>query len=80
MGVLEAIVVLYLRRLYYPAGFRFPLVLMDPAILRAEIIREAMTLIMLVTVSGLAGATAWSRLMAFLVAFGAWDLAYYAGL
>lgn len=80
MGILESIVVVYLRRLYYPHGFGFPLVAMDPAILRVEVIREAMTLIMLAAVAGLAASDPWGRLMAFLLAFGSWDLAYYAGL
>ena len=80
MGILEAIVVVYLRKIYYPEGFRFPLVPLDPSILRAEIIREAMTLIMLATVAWMAAAGSWARLMAFLISFGTWDLAYYAGL
>jgi len=80
MGILEAIVVVYLRRIYYPDGFAFPLVPMDPPILRAEVIREAMTLIMLACVAWIAAERPWSRPMAFLVAFGVWDIAYYAGL
>jgi hypothetical protein len=80
MGILEAIVVVYLRRIYYPGGFGFPLVPLEPGILRAEIVREAMTLVMLAACAFLAGRNTWGRLMAFLVLFGAWDLAYYAGL
>jgi hypothetical protein len=80
MGILEAAVVVYLRRLYYPGGFAFPLVPMDPAILRLEVIREAMTIAMLAGVAGLAAERAWPRLMAFIVAFGVWDIVYYAGL
>jgi hypothetical protein len=80
MGILEAIVVVYLRRIYYPDGFGFPLVAMDEAILRTELIREAMTLVMLFCIAWIAAAHIWSRLMAFIVAFGVWDLSYYAGL
>lgn len=80
MGILEAAVVVYLRALYYPDGFGFPLAPMDPAILRIEVIREAMTIVMLGTVAVLAAARPWGRLMAFLVAFGVWDIVYYAGL
>jgi hypothetical protein len=80
MGILEAAVVVYLRRIYYPAGFGFPLVPMDPTILRVEVIREAMTIVMLTCVAGLAAERIWPRLMAFIVAFGVWDLVYYAGL
>ena len=80
MGILEAIVVVYLRRIYYPGGFGFPLVVMDAAILRAELIREAMTLVMLGCLAWIAAERAWARLLAFLVAFGVWDIAYYVGL
>lgn len=80
MGILEAAVVVYLRRIYYPAGFGFPLVPMDTTILRIEVIREAMTIVMLACVAVLAAGRTWPRLMAFLVAFGVWDLVYYAGL
>lgn len=80
MGILEAIVVVYLRRIYYPGGFGFPLVEMDPSMLRIEVIREAMTLIMLGAVAWIAADRAWNRLLAFIVAFGIWDILYYAGL
>jgi hypothetical protein len=80
MGILEAAVVVYLRRIYYPGGFAFPLAPMEPAILRVEVTREAATLVMLACVAGLAAERAWPRLMAFLVAFGVWDVTYYAGL
>jgi len=45
-----------------------------------EIFREAATMIMLVTVAWLAGAVAKERWGAFLCAFAAWDITYYAGL
>ena len=80
MGILEAIVVLYIRRLYYPDGFGFPLAAMDTQAFWAEVVREAMTLVMLATVAWMAAGRPWSRFMAFVVAFGVWDIAYYAGL
>jgi hypothetical protein len=80
MGILEAAVVVYLRRIYYPEGFAFPLDVMDPEILRTELIREAMTLVMLAAVAWIAAERVWSRLMAFLIAFGLWDIFYYVGL
>lgn len=80
MGILEAIVVVYLRRIYYPDGFGFPLVEMDLEVFRVELIREAMTLMMLATLAWLAAGRAWSRLMAFVIAFGIWDISYYVGL
>ncbi|OGR81152.1 MAG: hypothetical protein A2X32_08465 [Elusimicrobia bacterium GWC2_64_44] len=80
MGVLEAIVVVYLRQLYYPAGFSFPTVLIPPEMLSVELVREAVTLVMLACVGALAGRTRLERLGCFLFAFGVWDLLYYAGL
>ncbi|HNJ81766.1 MAG TPA: hypothetical protein PLK38_09415, partial [Methanoregulaceae archaeon] len=47
MGFLEAIVVVYLRKLYYPDGFSFPLRLMSADLVTAEWIREITTLVML---------------------------------
>lgn len=80
MGYVEAALVVYLRAIYYPEGFRFPLVSLSAAHTWTEIGREAATLVMLVAVAILAGVDRWRRLLAFLVLFGLWDLAYYAGL
>lgn len=80
MGVLEAVVVVYLRHIYYPAGFRFPIVPIEPALYRAEIVREAATVVMLVTLAWIAAPRWWGRFLALLTAWGAWDLSYYAGL
>ncbi len=80
MGILEAAVVVYLRHIYYPAGFGFPLVRMDRSIFHIEVIREAMTIVMLACVARIAAERTWGRLMAFLVAFGVWDIMYYVGL
>lgn len=80
MGVLEAIVVVYLRQIYYPAGFAFPTVPIPPAMLSVELVREAATLVMLACAGALAGRNRLERLGCFLFAFGVWDLLYYAGL
>lgn len=80
MGVLEAIVVVYLRQIYYPAGFAFPTVPIPPGMLSAEIVREAATLVMLACAGVLAGRNPRERLAYFLFAFGVWDIFYYAGL
>lgn len=79
-GWLEAAVVVYLRRIYYPTGFALPLQPIDSPILVVELGREAATLIMLAAVAMLAGRTRWQRFAAFIVAFGVWDLVYYLGL
>jgi hypothetical protein len=76
----EASVVIYLRALYYPEGFAFPLKLIPAGYLRVEIAREAATLIMLGTIGIIAGRKSWERFGFFLFAFGIWDIAFYAWL
>ena len=80
MGLLEAIVVVYLRKIYYPDGFSFPLALIDPGTLTIELVREIATIVMLVTVGLLAGRTMHEKFSWFLFTFGVWDIIYYAGL
>ena len=80
MGFFEAILVIYLRELYYPEGFEFPLKLVEPDIFFFELIRELATLIMLVCIGLLAGKTNLQRFGFFLFAFAVWDLFYYCGL
>jgi hypothetical protein len=70
----------YLRALYYPQGFDFPLAPMPPAMAAIEIGREAATLIMLLGVAALAGADRWEWFLAFCLSFGVWDIFYYAWL
>jgi hypothetical protein len=79
-GWVEAAVVVYLRRIYYPEGFAFPLRSIEPRLLVVELVREAATLVMLLAVACLCSRRAWIRFAHFLVAFGVWDLTYYAGL
>ncbi len=80
MGFLEAVVVVYLRKIVYPQGFEFPLVLLPSGMFYTELSREAATLVMLVTLAWLAGKTRLERLAFFLFAFAVWDIVYYAGL
>lgn len=80
MGVLESIVVVYLRALYYPSGFEFPLMPLPPRILAAELIREGATLVMLLAVAFVAGSDRVDRFFVFGLLFGSWDLIYYLGL
>jgi hypothetical protein len=80
MGFLEAAVVVYLRALYYPGGFSFPLVPMDPRHVAIEAAREAATLVMILAVAWAAAESLWQVLIGFALAFGVWDLVYYAGL
>ncbi|HNX66643.1 MAG TPA: hypothetical protein PKH02_07155 [Bacteroidales bacterium] len=80
MGILEAIVAYYLRLLYYPVGFSFPLATMPDEVLSAEMVREAATLVMLISVAFLTGKDKISRFVLFLFMFGIWDILYYLGL
>ena len=80
MAYVEAAVVVYLRALYYPQGFAFPLAPLPPDMVGIEIGREAATLVMLLAVAMLAGREGWERFLAFCVSFGVWDLFYYVWL
>lgn len=80
MGFLETAIVVYLRLLYYPQGFDFPLVVLSPEVGVVEIFREAATIIMLAGVGILAGYNARQRFAFFLIAFAVWDLFYYVFL
>jgi hypothetical protein len=80
MGFLEGIVVIYLRELYYPEGFEFPLKLMSPELVTFEWIRESATLVMLAGVGIIAGRNSLQRLFYALFAFGVWDIVYYGAL
>jgi hypothetical protein len=77
MGLLEAIVVVYLRELYYPEGFSFPLRAMKPELISTELLRELATLIMLLCTGLLAGRNGTTRFAWFIFAFAVWDLFYY---
>lgn len=80
MGAVEGAVVVYLRRLYFPEGFSFPLRMIDTDIVIVELWRELATLVMLVSVAAIAGRNRAERFAYFLLAFGVWDLAYYGFL
>lgn len=80
MGLLEAICVVYLRRLINPAGA-------DPSSpppplgrLPIEHIREACTMVMLLAVAWMTAPNWRSRTAHFFFMFGVWDITYYVGL
>lgn len=80
MALLESAVVVYLRALHYPDGFRFPLVPMDGNLVTTELLREGATIIMLLAVASVATRKALERFAWFCFGFGVWDLGYYAWL
>jgi hypothetical protein len=80
MGYLESAVVVYLRALYYPEGFIFPLKAMSQSLAITELYREAATLVMILAIGVLAAKHKLHRFAWFLVVFGTWDIAYYVFL
>ena len=80
MGYFESAVVIYIREIYYPEGFSFPLKMLDHHILVTEVFREASTLIMLLALGIIAGRTMTERFGLFIYAFGWWDIFYYVFL
>jgi len=82
MAWVEAAVVVYLRRLYYPDGqlTLFPMRVWRTSDLLVELAREAATIAMILAVALLAVPGRTRRLAAFLYVFGVWDLCYYLWL
>ena len=81
MGFLEAIIVVYLRKIYYPNGFDFPLVsTIEQWVLNMEWAREFFTIVMLLCIGILAGKKFYERFAYFLYAFAVWDIFYYIWL
>lgn len=80
MGIFEGAVVIYLRALYYPAGFAFPLTPIDNYIAITEIVREFASLIMLLSVGIIAGKNFSQRFAWFIYSFAVWDIIYYVFL
>ena len=76
----EASVVVYLRHIFYPAGFAFPLSSAMSSQIAVEVSREFATIVMLVTVGMIAGTNRWQRFSYFLIGFGVWDIFYYLWL
>jgi len=80
MAYLEATVVVYLRKLYYPEGFHFPLKMIPPDMIIIELFREGSTILMILAVAFLAGRGRWERFAYFALIFGVWDIFYYVWL
>jgi len=80
MAYLESAVVVYLREIYYPDGFVFPLTPIKATIAVTEFWREVATLVMLVGIGILTGKSAAQRLAFFLLSFAIWDIFYYVFL
>lgn len=77
MGFFESAVVIYMREILYPGGFEFPLATIEFDLAITEVIREAATLIMLLSIGILAGRTLPEKFAWFLFSFAIWDIFYY---
>lgn len=77
MGFMETAIVIYLRKIYYPSGFSFPLQPINPNIAQIEFLREAATIIMLVSIGILTGKTTSQKFAFFIYIFAIWDICYY---
>jgi hypothetical protein len=79
MGLLEAIIVVYLKMIPAVAdSFNLPLIPNFPVeLMPIEQLREAATIVMLISFALLIGNTRWERLALFLWVFAIWDIFYY---
>jgi hypothetical protein len=82
---IESAVVVYLRAIFHPEGFTFPLsdfdtILQHKALLLTEIGREAATIVLILTGAWLFGRNLQQRFAYFLTIFAVWDIFYYVWL
>ena len=80
MGLLESVVVVYLREIFYPRGFEFPLAPIADHLALIEVFREAATMVMLVCIGILAGRRFSTGFAWFIYSFAIWDIFYYVFL
>ena len=74
---IEASVVVYLREIYYPDGFAFPVVIAETHMALTEVVRELATLLIMWATVNLTYQMLQSKMAAFMVIFGVWDIFYY---
>ena len=84
-GYIEATVVVYLRAIFYPDGFVFPITNFGDMpgarrFLLTEIGREVATLILIFATCYLLGRNRRRRLAFFMIIFAIWDVFYYVWL
>jgi hypothetical protein len=82
---IESAVVVYLRAIFHPQGFTFPLAAFDVTpegkrLLLTEVGREAATIVLIGTAAWLFGNVLQERVAYFLVIFAVWDIFYYIWL
>ncbi len=79
-AMVETAVVIYLRELYYPGGFDFPLRLSAFGVMRVELLRELASMVLLLSVAALTGKRWSEKIGWFLYGFAIWDIFYYVFL
>jgi len=82
---IESAVVVYLREIFHPEGFTFPLQAFDLTetgrrLLLTEIGREGATLVLILTAAWLFGRSRQERAAHILLIFAVWDIFYYVWL
>jgi hypothetical protein len=82
---IESAVVVYLRQIFHPDGFDFPLNVfgldqINTRLFLTEIGREAATLVLILTACFLFGKNLRQRFAYFLFVFAIWDIFYYVWL
>jgi hypothetical protein len=80
MAFVESAVVVYLRAIYYPEGFAFPLKPLTDYKIIVEVCREVATIVMLMAVAHISGRKFWERFAYLIFIFGIWDIFYYVWL
>jgi hypothetical protein len=80
LAYIESTIVVYLREIYYPNGFHFPIKIIENRIAFIEIGREAFTIIILWFSAMLTADKFKKRFAFFLYNFGLWDIFYYLWL
>ena len=84
-GYIEAAVVVYLREIFHPDGFifplaQFPLTGQTSRLLFTEVAREAATLVLIIAGAWLSGKNSRQRFAFFMIIFALWDIFYYVFL
>jgi hypothetical protein len=82
---IEAAVVVYLRTIFHPDGFTFPLTKFGISplwerLLLTEVGREAASMVLILTGARLSGGNLRQRFAFFLTIFAVWDIFYYVWL
>jgi hypothetical protein len=82
---IESAVVVYLRALFHPHGFTFPMAAFAVTpeakrLLLTEVGREAATIVLIGTAAWLFGNVLQERIAYFLIIFAIWDIFYYVWL